>query len=282
MSSHLTYSVLQYKHSLVLGESLNVGILFYFPEEDFIEFVSGDGTRAKAIYPDFDHSLYNAYLKAIISKVNKQVDLFNREYIGSDFAKYIHNFILPEDAAGLVFHEPVYINNESGDRRKVVDEYSKLLLPGIKILKPNIIKHNENYIIKQFNGYLFGKDKSLESKFIKDEILNTKNFKIKFDLSWQKTSRNFIKTINFDFNDEVSLQNKAAISYCHLTDLADYAFANKSRFDLLISKPQDSNLYRTYENALDFLDSVNTPKKLITEEHLKEYSLNVLDELTSN
>jgi len=282
MSSHLTYSVLQYKHSLVLGESLNVGILFYFPEEDFIEFVSGDGTRAKAIYPDFDNSLYNAYLKSIIAKVNLKVDLFNQEYIGSDFAKYIHNFILPEDAAGLVFREPTYIEIETGNRRKVVNEYSKLLLPGINIVKPTIIKHNENYIIKQFNGYLFGKDKSLESKFRKDEIIETKNFKIKFDLTWEKNSRNFIKTINFDFNDEVLLQNKAAISYCHLTDLKDYASTNKSRFDLLVSKPQDSNLIKTYENALDYLGSANTPKNLITEEHLQEYSLKVLDELTSN
>jgi hypothetical protein len=282
MSSHLTYSVLQYKHSLVLGESLNVGILFYFHEEDFLVFVSGDGTRAKAIYPDFDNTLYNAYLKAIIAKVNLKVDLFNQEYIGSDFAKYIHNFILPEDAAGLVFSEPRFVKNESGDRSKAVDEYSKLLLPGINIVKPTIIKHNENYIIKQFNGYLFAKDKSLESRFIKDEIIQTKHFKIKFDLAWQKSSRNFIKTINFDFTDEVSLQNKAAISFCHLNDLDEYASTYNSRFDLLISKPQNSSLYSAYENALDFLESVKTPKKLITEDHLKEYSLNLISELTSN
>lgn len=31
MNNSLIYSILQYKHSLTLGEILNVGILFYFP-----------------------------------------------------------------------------------------------------------------------------------------------------------------------------------------------------------------------------------------------------------
>lgn len=282
MNSYLTYSVLQYKYSLVLGESLNVGILFYFPEENFFEFVSGDGSRAKSIYPEFDNSLFNGFLKVIISKVKKHVDLFNEKPVDSDFAKYIHKYILAEDAAGLVFREPVHIKNVFADRKEAINEFSKLLLPGINIEKPSIIKHNENYIIKQFNGYILGKDKSLESKFTKNVLLKTKHFNIKFDISWQNKTHNYIKPINFDFNDEILLQNKAAVFYCYITDLADYASANKSRFDFLVSKPQDIKYHRAYENALDFLESVQTPKQLITEDHWQDYSQNVLAELTSN
>jgi hypothetical protein len=51
MNKSIIYSILQYKHSLALGEILNVGILFYFPEEKQFEFALGDASRLKAIYP---------------------------------------------------------------------------------------------------------------------------------------------------------------------------------------------------------------------------------------
>lgn len=140
MNSYLTYSVLQYKYSIVLGESLNVGILFYFPEENFLEFVSGDGNRVKAIYPDFDTSLFNGYIKLIKSNVFKHVDLFNEKPFDSDFAKFIHKYILAEDAAGLIFHKPVNIKNVFADRQEAINEFSKLLLPGIHIKKINHFK----------------------------------------------------------------------------------------------------------------------------------------------
>ena len=282
MSNYFTYSVLQYKHSLTLGEILNVGILFYFPEDNIFEFASGDGTRAKSIYPDFDNSLFNGYLKAIITKVKKHVDLFNEKPLGSDFAKYIHQNILAEDAAGLIFRDPVNVKNVFGDRKKAIDEYSKLLLPGINIVKPNIIKHNENYIIKKFSGYILGKDKSLETKFKKNETIKTKHFNLRFDLSWQKDTHNYIKPINFDFTEEISFQNKAAIFYSYLIDLTEFASANKSRFDLLVTKPQRAEFLREYDNALDFINSAKTPKQIITEDQLENYSQSVLSELISN
>jgi len=277
MNNYFTYSVLQYKHSLALGESLNVGILFYFPIENSFEFVSGDGYRAKAIYHDFDNSLFNGYLKTIQTKIKKHVDLFNENPVSSDFAKYIHKYILAEDAAGLIFREPVNVKNVFGDKKKAVDEYSTILLPGINIEKPSIIKHNENYIIKKFNGYIFKLDKSLESKFKKNEVIKTNHFNLKFDLSWEKKTYNYIKPINFDFSDEVSIQTKAAVFYSYITDLSDYT--NKSRFDFLITKPQDSTLNHAYENALDFLNNAKTTKQLITEDELENYSQNVLSEI---
>ena len=123
--------MLEYKHSLGLGESLNVGILFYFPEENIFEFVNGDGFRAKTIYPDFNISLFNAYLKVINSKVKHLLVLLNEKPVDSDFAKFIHNYILAVDASGLIFREPVQVKNIFSDRKTVVNEFSNLLLPEI-------------------------------------------------------------------------------------------------------------------------------------------------------
>lgn len=271
MNNQFTYSVLQYKHNLILGEALNVGILFYFQSENKFEFVKGDGYRAKAIYSNFDNSVFNTYLKTIINKVKNHVDLFNDRIDKSDFSKYIHQHILAEDAAGLIFKEPVIVKTNSNDINQLVEEYSKLLLPGIITEKPTALKHNENFILKTFTGYVFDKNKDIEKKFKKNEIVKTKHLTIKFDLSWKKDTNVFIKPLSFDLSDEVSIQHKAAIIYSQLIELAEYAKVNKSRFDLLIAKPQ-IGFNKEFANALDFIDSAKAPKNLITEDKWLNYT----------
>src|ERR1700743_3295979 len=127
MNNYFTYSVLQYKHSLTLGESLNVGILFYFSNDSKFQFVKGDASRIRAVYKEFDNALFNSYLNVITSKVTKHVDIFNKQLDKSDFSKYIHSYILAEDAAGLIFKEPVNVKNVFIDNDKIIEEYSQLL-----------------------------------------------------------------------------------------------------------------------------------------------------------
>jgi hypothetical protein len=280
MNKQFTYSVLQYKHSLILGESLNVGILFYFPIENRFEFVKGDGTRAKSIYPDFDNSTFNAYIKAITNKVKEHVDLFNELENTSDFSKYIHQNILAIDAAGLVFKEPVSTTTDIIDLKQIIIEYSRLLLPGINVEKPVIFKHNENFIIKTFSGYLLGKNKDIEKRLKKNEVVRTKHFSIKFEYSFKNERTNFIKPISFDLNDEISIQNKSAILYSQLVDLKEYIKYSPSKFDILIAKPQNG-FRKEFENALDLIDSVKIPKQLVLDEGWNKYSeetLNLLSE----
>lgn len=284
MNNYLTYSILQYKHSLSLGEVLNVGILFYFPEDKKFEFAIGDATRLKAVYPNFDNSLFNAYLKTIKDKLKASINqsainLFSDYPSVSDFGDFIHRNILAVDAAGLVFSTPAQVKNVFSNRELAVKEYSKLLLPGVNTVKPVIVKHNESYLISQFEGYLSKDKKEIVSKLNKNVVLETKHFKHKFDFSWQSSTQNYIKPLSFDLTDENSIMNKAFQYYGHLADLNSYFKSDIYSFDLLIAKPQDSSLKRSYENALDILDSSKVSKQLITETKILNYTQTVVHEL---
>ena len=278
MSNYFIYSILQYKHNLALGEYLNVGILFCFPEDNTFEFVSGDATRAKAIYPDFNNPLFNSYFKAIDNKLKKHIDLFSGLPKSSDFASYIHKNILAEDAAGLIFREPVQVKNVFGNKSIAVEEYSKILLPGINTSKPKIEKHNDSYIIKTLS-YFLGQNKSIEDKISKNVSLKTDHFNIKFDLSWKNSTKNYLKPISFDYSNESDIQNKAAIFYSYITELNNLNSSKKYRFDFLIAKPQDSSFLSAYDNAVDLLDRVKCNKQLIIEDQIINYSQEVISEL---
>ena len=74
MSKKLIYSVLQYKHSALLNEAINVGVLFYFPEDTkklYFRYATPD--RIRAIYTGFDLSYYNALFKLIKNSVEKSI-----------------------------------------------------------------------------------------------------------------------------------------------------------------------------------------------------------------
>jgi len=279
MNNYFIYSILQYKHNLALGEYLNVGILFCFPENNTFEFVSGDATRAKAIYPDFNTPLFNSYFKAIDKKLKKHIDLFSGQPGNSDFAAYIHKNILAEDAAGLIFREPVQVKNVFSDQSKAIEEYSKILLPGINVSKPKIEKHNDSYIIKTFTNYILGQNKLIDDKLSKNVSLKTSHFNIKFDLSWKNSTKNYLKPISFDFSEESAIQNKAAIFYSYITELNNLNSSKKYRFDFLIAKPQESSFLSAYDNAVDLLDSAKGNKQLIIEDQIENYSQEVISEL---
>ena len=68
MNKQLIYSILQYKHSPILREAINIGVLFYFPEETRKLYLNiTDSTRLRSIYENFDNCYFNTSVKIIQS-----------------------------------------------------------------------------------------------------------------------------------------------------------------------------------------------------------------------
>jgi hypothetical protein len=292
MTAPFTYSVLQYKHSLVLGEAVNVAVLFQFPEAERVEFVAGNSYRLRAIYPDFDPVAYNYYIKNIEAKLKKEsFSLFRQVGLKADLKRFINNFILAEDSTVLQFQEPVNVLGRASDQKMrhdidgVIDEFAKLLLPGIITRKSETVKHNEHFLIKKFTGYVFEKHRELEGRFRKNEVVRTKvnntNVELKFDLAWGDDATRYIKPLSFDLSEEKAIQDKSAVNYGYLNLLSDHARENNFQFDLIVAKPQNKELHKSYENALRLLELSTAPKRIITEKELSNYSSETISELLS-
>lgn len=271
MNDKLTYCVLQYKHSLALGEILNVGILFYSSKQAKFKLVLTDEARAKAIYPDFNSKLFKAYSKIIESQVHEHINLFSGSPTSSDFASYIHRNILAVDAAGLVFNTPVTVQNLFGSFEQAANEFARLLLPGIQLSKPEqTIKHDDHYIIQKFRTFI-PKDK--EDKFQHDVEFKTNHIKLKFSYVYDRPNlTSYIRPVSFDLSNEIEIQQKAATYFGYLSDLLNYEKQNS--FDLLISKPQNESLLNQFNNSLDYLESVSKKNKnlIVIDESIESYS----------
>ena len=280
MNKTFTYSILQYKHSLLLREAVNVGILFYFPSEDKYQFVSGSHHRVKSIYLDFDVSVYYSIIRRIKNRLKSNYNnIFEIESNkAKSFQEYLNSNVLAEDATALQFTEPIISIDTFNNIDITVKKFSELLLPGIITAYPVEDKRNEQFLLKTYLGYILAKDKQAENKISKNRLVNYNGLTLNFDYYWKlrKGSRakttNLVKPISFDLKEATEIQKKSVEYFGYLELLKPYADKNDIRFDLLIAKPKDENLLNKCEEAIRRIKKAKSAKRIITESELSAYS----------
>jgi hypothetical protein len=275
MNKQLYYSILQYKHSPILGEAINVGILFFFPEEQTkLFFQMADSTRLRPIYENFDTKYFNSVLKIIQKNVQTFAEkLFAQGVTVNHFEEYIHTYLLKEDDTVLQFSTLFSALNVFPNSEKTVEEYTKLLLPLSVKTEPQNSKRDDRLIINKVKTVLSGYNKSYSERVEKDVVVEVGIGPIKFDIAWKDETRNLIHPISFDLQESLSIQKKTA-EYCgYLNWLDAYTKANNSRIDILLGEPQDARLRKDYLQAIDLLnDSTTTRKKIIPFNEIEQYA----------
>lgn len=283
MSKQLIYSILQYKHSPVLGEAINVGVLFYFPDNKRkLYFHITDATRIKPIYRDFDARYFNSILKLIRNNVEQYSDdLYAAKLLNDNFKDFIHTYLLKNDDSALQFSELYSVVNLYSDVKKAVNEFSNLLLPLTLKKEIQTIKHNESFIIRKFKTRLFSQHKELEEKVTKNYVVKTEELNFKFEFAWQNGSLNLVQPLSFDLQDSQSIQRKTA-EYCsYLSWLNKYTKDHNCRIDLLLAKPQEGGLQNTYNNSVKLLNAVDSNKRVIPFDDIDTYTDSAAEYLLS-
>lgn len=271
MADQFTYSILQYKHSLLLNESVNVGIVFSFPGNRKIYFVSGNLNRVKCLYPDFDPGLFNLIVKGINTKLIPNADSLFETNNQNTFKQQLNALLIP-DSSALQFSEPFVSVDTFKDIEKTIDAFSKIILPGNQFEKEEEHAHDEQYIIKRFTESIERRNIPINTRLGKKRRLSDKGFTINFDYSWKNGVTHLIKPVSFDLTSERFIQDKAFLHVGYLDAFGDYASNYGYVFDYLIAKPTNPQLFKVYDSALEILSEAKAPKEIIPEEQLEEYS----------
>jgi len=279
MKKEIKYSVLQYKHSQLLNEAVNVALLVYFPADERIEFVLGNVNRIKALYPEFSPSFFQKFIKIIQSRVELLQAKTANEI--SSFDDFIHRNILASDATVLQFSKTSSAAIANLSFENIVEDYANLFLPDRNADKGLPIRHNEQYLVNKLKKSFFA-NKDVQRKVRTENSFEYNGLNFKFDLGWQNGSFNLIKTLSFDLLDESSIQNKAVTQFGNLTLLKNKAEDENLRFDLIVSKPQAPRLYKAYDKALDVLEQIKVPKKVIEEKQISVYTEEAAHYLLNN
>ena len=272
----LTYYLLRYVHSEVLEEVLNVGILFVLHQERQVVFKYPQRlNRLKTLYEGFSTSLIKTYLQSF----EKKARTLSHPQKGAlfPFAAGPEDFLV-RDSSSLRFSDPKHVNFTQTDPQWLVDEYFRLYFSDYISAPPAKSGHDDAYLLRQLESLLKEQDGGILHKVQHDVIVRNAATELKFDLQWKNGTTNLVKTIGLDLKSEGAIKDKSYLIYGKLDFLTEKAVSDQLRYDLIVSRPRERNLYRAYDQALEIMDRSLAPKKLITEDKLSAYVQQMVEE----
>lgn len=287
MKDIFLYSVLQYHHSQVLGEVLNVGVLLIFPAQKRLAFLYPEYLfRLKTAYPHLPERVIRTYFKGIskrVEQLNQQPEIF-ANFVNANYAvHFISAELLPEDSSALQFGKVSTVLLYTEDLEKIKKQYHHTYL---SLYEPyqEIEKKDDAFLLKKYKDSLFRRSESVQRLFDEkriqhDFVINiTEEEVFKFDLAWRNSATNLVTPLSFDLQRKESIIRKATFQFGKFTLLEDIAFKNNYQFDVLVGKPRRVELFKYYDKALDILQR---PKRvvIIEEEEIDKYSAKTLQAL---
>jgi hypothetical protein len=285
-----SFCLLQYHHSVALGEVLNAGLLVYLHEERTLHFLYPDRLlRLRLAYPQLAEKTLRQYCKHFekrADELNAQREIFTEYALESGgLPRLIEAELLPPDASALrfgslrrgiyytdaqsalanLYNQFFYLfddapNRERVDDRKVLTRY-KLLLRELGLLQP-----------------AEGRPALIQYKY-KAKLAPDAEYT--FDVAWRDTNTlHLVEPASFDYKERIDILNRTDTLYGRFTKPSAVAFADTHHctFDLLLAPPRVPELFRSYDNAIKLLDEVSH-LKLVTPDELSRYSQQTIEAL---
>jgi hypothetical protein len=268
------FNLLKYVHSPFLGEEVNVGMLFYFPEQRRLEFCFPDSSRRlRRLYNNFSERQLRVYLQSFGEWVARTNGELSPELSSEDYEKLIKHGLLDVDATVLRFSSTVKAVPHTIDTRVIVEHYYALYFADTISAPLHARSRDEGFLLSQFRSYLKLQDPGAARLLKKDVTVSVPATSIHFDYAWQNGTLNLLKPISFDLKNESEIHKKALLYYGNFNLLAEVAKEKHYRFDMLVARPSNPKLSKEYFRAVGILKETTAPCRIVIEdEDLTEYS----------
>ena len=291
MTKTFSYSVLKYRHSIFLNEILNVGLLFYFPNEKRIHFSFPNKlNRISHLYKNLNISI----IKTVHSIFVNQCYILNREFdfnstglfqdvldIERPFKNIINDAFLVEDASALYFEEiktGIY-----SDYKEIISYYEEGYFSCYEDSLINSEKKDEKYIENKLKSNLRHTLKNNQFNIYDisiDKNINTGIVSERFKWGWKNGGDKLISLVGFDLVESDSIRKKAYEWFGKLSFLKEYAVGHNTEFHILTSKPTSRKLIKEYNSAINVIRKSEAPTEIITDSEIEDYSKRIATHIT--
>jgi hypothetical protein len=279
MNKTFHYSILRYRHSYLLQEEVNVGLLFFFEQEKLVRFLyPASLQRISSLYPDISLNLIKKYLKtferaadrASADLQHKNSDLFKKE-----IKSYIDSHFISEDATALYFTELKSGSYKNTD--ETLKYYEDRFLS--VYAKPEVRNYkDEKYILRKFTDAVRKRGAGVTSALQKNIQVSTDILSRTFEYGWKNHITHLITPVGFDLQHSESIKSKACEWQGILNTLAETAQEKGYQFDIIVSRPAGRDLFKAYDQGLQLIDKAPAHKEVIEEEKINRYSEKIAGE----
>ena len=281
-----TYALLQYRHSQILGEVLNIGLVAFFPTEQKLTFIYPDKLiRLRLAYPSLPEKTIKSYLKYFeerVTDLNQQHSFFSRNYLEHSLERLLNEEFIAPDSSSLQFGNFKTAVLYTNDIQKIIDQLYNLYFSVFQVHETHTGRVDESILLKKYTNYLkslLPNDQLLKDTkgvFIDYAVNNNDHSSLKFEIAWEAAqSLHLVKPISFDLLKADSINRKAYQYFGQFADLQETAESNNYLFDVILAKPKRKGLSKAYDNAIRLLEKPNRVS-LIEQDGLDQYAKNTV------
>lgn len=263
-----TYCLLQYHHSQLLGEVLNIGLIVYFPHKKELAFIYPEKLiRLRFAYPDVPEKTIKSYFKYFeqrVKELNANPEIFSDYDLEKSLQQFVNSEFLPADSSALQFGNFRTSVLYTQDTEHLTNQLYNLYFSVFQIQDNNNKRVDEAVLLTKYKKFLkeyAHQDGIRENNSFHFDysIAPSATSKITFDVAWKdKDNLHLVKPVSFDLVRQDTINRKAYQYYGQFTDLQEYAESNNYLFDVILAKPKSKTLFKAYDNAIRLLQKPKT------------------------
>jgi hypothetical protein len=280
MNALFEYSLLKYVHSISLGEGLNVGILFFFPESGKLIFkASSFDKRVKGAFPSADILEIKSRLQSF-AHTTKAIS--GAQLKGNSLYDIIANNFQIWESSPLVFNPCNTAQQTSPEEDLEADLYEDYyfskFLKSVKTIAPveedyfKLKRRSADHVLSYYQKLISEKSPTLIEHLNKPKVIRNEHSIFVPDVIWQNGTLNAVKAISLDLSSEIKIIDQALLLHSKLNYLKEQAEVENIRFDILVGKPVNHKWLKDYENAIEILQEIKAPKLIVEETEIESYS----------
>lgn len=267
------FALLRYCPSYILGEQVNIGILYFFPDENKVDFVFPSTlVRLKDFYPEVQLKVVREYLQHI-KKTSQNIILETNTFFPENPQELIEKFFGLPNSVSIYFESPKLGFYNSIETLK--KQHDTLYFQSY-YAKTGRNPHDEAYLKQTFEKQLATfdfKPDLLEKQY----IIQGKRSKIKFEYAWQNGVLNLVQPLSFDLTEAHSIQNKSFTWFGKLNQIKQQITDKKIHIDFLLAEPQNNALKDSCDEAIENLKDIGDDIfNVIPENKIEDYAREVV------
>ena len=198
------YQILRYVHDQFTGEFVNLGVVVYAPQEQFLKaVVSQKYGRVTNLFPNVNGRFLNQLVRNFEISVHRVAKELNQLFRPSENLSNITKLILPQDDSALVLTEvrlAVDVDLEAATN----DLYHHLVDKYYRIADEHSLT-DEDVWRKKYKAYF---DKyGVSSRLVPHQII-TQNDSFEFDRAWKNEIWHCLEPVSFDFQSSDDIKKK--------------------------------------------------------------------------
>ena len=283
MSSQYQYSLLQYHH-LRREEWLTLGVLVLFPEQKQLRFLAPKKLRRlHDAFPDAPEKLLTAWLRGFewqAESLNARPEIFAHHHLEHHSQQLISEFFLPSDNSALQFLAVKSAVQYTEDVEAICRNLRDLFLSVYDAEGEEYGQKDNSWLAAQYRKYLKERNAEVlrQHKVLENYTAQFRERQYKFEFAWQNHTFNLVKTVSLDLKRADSIQRKGEQCFGQFSLLRDYAEQEHARFDLLLARPANRQLFNAYDRAVEDIRRAGNVE-IVEDDKLSAYAERTLSEL---